>query len=72
MDDVLENIRLTKRIQPPSRFETAITLVISLALTVLGLAVWNQQFTKAIPLAAAVLLTLFVYIKFWILHKSIN
>jgi hypothetical protein len=72
LDDVRENAKVTMRNQPPSRFETAITLVISLALTAIGLAVWNQQFTKAIPLAAAVLLTLFVYIKFWTLHKSIN
>jgi hypothetical protein len=72
LDGVRENIRLTKRTQPPSRFETAITLVISLALTAIGLAVWNLQFTKAIPLAAVVLLTLFVYIKFWTLRKSTN
>ena len=73
LECVRENIRLSgknERYKPPSRFETVITFVISIALTTIVVAIWNQQYTKAIPVTAAMILILFVYIKFWILRSA--
>lgn len=70
LDGIRENIRQTKRRQPPTRFETAITFVVSIALVVIGLAAWYLQLAKVMFLTAAVFLLLFVYIKFWILRSA--